>query len=140
VGKLSKQLQGLDLIINDLENAEENFTKYVFHNNIDGKCVFCAGGVLLKRSGVIFGPIYNINDLGLYESQADKRYGLDLFRSRFWYNPSIQCHKCDCELGHLGVVITHMNDVHSSSHKETAQLLRELSKLYNLETGEKLGE
>lgn len=113
---------------------------------------YCANGVLILETGYyqpkdLSGDVYVLSDLIRYEdviSDMKKKYGIwiDTQYRKGFYCPFV----CD-EMGHcktflksLEQVITHINDDHNMKrqHKETARIMKVLSELYNLETGERL--
>lgn len=136
-------IKGIDLIIRDLATTKLKFTHNVLHRRRVGVCYYCGEGVLMKKSKIpksAFTGLQTITDLTHGNIKLlEKRYGIDFETD---YEEGIKCNIC--KIGHPNLypnlynvedVITHMNDDHSKSHKQLADNIKSLSKIYDLKTG-----
>lgn len=101
-------------IIKELETTPLPFCKYAFEDK-EGR--FCALGVLGYKYKLPFNRVSLEN--------IDK-----FFEGKPYLNPE--------EYNRILIQLININDHFSNSHKETAQILKKLTKEYDLDTGKKL--
>ena len=134
-GNLLNQ-QAIFKLVEVLEKTDLGFTTYLLKEKHE--CKYCAEGVFLK--GIIpddeielFGTIGEACDCekGL-RNKLKKTYGVDFVN---YYRENIDCVFGAEILYSLSEVITHINDHHSESHKETAERLRKFTSKVDLVRG-----
>ena len=115
------------------------------------ECKYCAEGVLAKNLVPDDVLEYSISLMGIcqdkpyYKYELINKYGIDF--SNDYNGNKIKCIICDegkdyindrdTMIWSLNELIVHINDTHSTSHKQTAIYLKEFSKSYDLIEGVK---
>lgn len=129
-------MRSINKVIKELKNTELGFAKLDLKQ--EGKCNYCAEGVLVKGmidDETLEADTYiSLYDLATYkpfvaQSLKDK-YGIDFSNEKL--SQRIECLECNGEISSLNYLLTHTNDYHSDSHKQTAEILERTVKLYKL--------